>query len=300
MAPGLVKFAAVVGIGLAVGLPLRAEAATYHYSSDMGFASFTNQTEYGTLTVEEGCQFAGDFFPESNADNLAMGAEEISYDSDTCRSEYRVGRLTEAPRDWPPPPDSDGTIDDSGETWVPGLQEPEPPAVCAPFDPCPLRRASPAKAQVTAASSRRWFPRKVLQSSIAWEDPFQKDVNKTEVRLNYRSTDDCAAAGRVSHWWRHSWLSETGWERTHEEHTYQAFCTFAATETKARFVNDLFCDIIGSPQEDPPPTRTRHWPNRAIGLPAGRHKPFREYSKAGGCSFLLHVELKWTIRRLYA
>ena len=266
-----------------------AQAETQYYNGNMSFSSSSQRTEYGTRDADGGCEFAGDFFPESGADSLSLGAEETSYDPDTCTSVYRVGELSEGWGD--SPPESGGvTVDDTGTQSAPGLQE--PPVRCRPI-PC----ETSVEPQSSATSSTQWYPRKELYSSIAWEDPFDIDVNKSEVWLNFKSTDSCAGAARVYHRRRHYWLSETGWNRTHNEGALENYCTYVARWSNARFVNDRFCDIIGAPYGYPQ-TRTRMWPNRAIGLPSGRHKPYRRYSKAGGCSSLLHAETKWKIRRV--
>jgi hypothetical protein len=262
----------------------------------MRFDSSSYQTDYGSRDADGGCQFAGPSFAESGADSVSLGAEEVSYDPDTCTSQYKVGPLTEGWGD-SPPESAGATVDDSGTLSVAGLQEPEPEPPCRPWIGC--ARASMQESAVTS-SAGTWYPRKELYSSIAWEDPFQLDVNKTEVWLNYRSTSTCAGAGRVYHRARNYWLTESGWSRTHSEGGLDGpFCTYVARWNNARFVNDAFCDAV-TPGTYPfaPQTRTRMWPNRAIGLPAGRHRPYRQYSKAGGCSWLLHVELKWKVRRV--
>jgi hypothetical protein len=289
-----VGIALVLCSGLFAAVAASAEAETQHYNSDMSFSSYSQRTEYGTRDADGGCEFGGEFFPESGADSLALGAEELSYDPDTCTSVYRVGHLREGWGD--SPPESGGvTVDDSGTESTPGLQEPPPPP-CRPWFPCESKAFS-AESQSSTTSSTQWYPRKELYSSIAWEDPFQLDVNKTEVWLNFKSTDSCAGAGRVYSRRRHYWLSETGWSRTHDQNGREVHCTYVARWNNGRFVNDRFCDIIGAPYFYPQ-TRTRMWPNRAIGLPRGRHKPWQRYSKAGGCSSFLHAETKWKIRRV--
>ncbi len=292
--------------------PLEAQAHHYSYNSDMGFRSFSYQRIQGTHDDDGGCTFSDSGladFKESDADYLNYGAEEVSYYEDTCRSQFKVGPLTE---DWgDSPPESGGvTTDDTGEEEAAGLEGPEPEP-CPTFDPCmpETTRTQPdrpgrgsKRPQTLSASSTTWYPRKQLYSSIAWEDPVEIDVNKSEVWLNFRSTDGCAGAASIGHRARHYWLSETDWSRTHAEGGLDGpFCTYVARWSNARFVNNYFCDGASLPIGASFPaaqTRTRMWPNRAIGLPAGRHKPVRSWSKAGGCQGLLSVELKWKVRRV--
>jgi hypothetical protein len=296
---GLRHLPLIVAATIAAALPPQALGDTQHYSSDTSFSSYSYQEQQGTRDADGGCEFTGPAITESGADTVSLGADEVSYDPDTCRTTYRVGTLTEGWGDSPPETE-DTTQDDSGTQQTPGLQEPEPrQAPCRPWLPCDVPAEPASTFSASASSAPIWYPRKELYSSIAWEEPFQLDVNKTEVWLNFRSTDTCAAAGRTYHRARNSWRWGTGWRRTHSAGGIDAYCTYVARWNNARFVNDIFCDVIYGPGYPPAPqTRTRMWPNRAIGLPAGRHRPYRVYSKAGGCSDLLHVELRWKVRRL--
>lgn len=287
--------------------PPVAEAATYYYESDEGYSASSYQTEYGTRDADGACVVGGPTFPESDADTVSWGAEEVEYDPDTCRTVYRCGPLQEG---WEnTPPESGGRLSDEGSGEEPGLEESAPPPQCRPWLPCPSsstysqRGVSELQRGVSGLASssgeaRRWYPRKELYGAIWYEDPIHIDVSKTEVWLNFKSTNTCAAAGRYKWRWHENWLDESGWQRDRHEFSKSTSCSLVSIADRASFKNDEFCKRIGLPFIPTSTTRTYIWPNGVTGLRSGRHHPFRSYRKLGGCSWALSSEVRYKVRRL--
>lgn len=231
-----------------------------YYPQDMPFTSSSLEIIQGTRDSEGACDVDGPLL-STEADTASLGAEEIAFDPDTCRSQFAVGAVAPDPDDSAP---ADPTVArDEGGSEFDGV----------------------ADGSGAAAAASSCCSRKVAVGYSAWEDPIQLDVNKVQNSVNFKASSTCAAASRGGLWDRISWRFGSGWYVLHRDLDRYWACDRVVSKTYARFRNR----ILG--------TRTRMWPNRTVGYPGGRtNHQCLGLSKTGTGADRLHSECKLSVK----